>query len=223
MTKTKLCKKCGIELSKENAWSKSAIRFKPHSYCKTCEAAYNREYYKKNQAKIKKRSSEQYRRDLNNGFWATMKVGNKKHRIIFKTLSEKELFVTVRRLQIRWGICHTDLSSSENKKVDELVEERREDGKVRRYYIDTKCDECGGLIRYQHGFKICECCGLVHGDHNIEELNNTHLNAVDQGIVDRLDKLPMCSYDGNYDNLENDDAFSTFDMYYSRAYSKVLK
>ncbi len=40
MTKVKFCKKCNIELTRENCYSRSAVRFKPYGYCKSCYSKY---------------------------------------------------------------------------------------------------------------------------------------------------------------------------------------
>lgn len=52
--------------------------------------------------------------------------------------------------------------SKVNQRVEHLVEDRDEHGELHRWYESTKCDECGGAVRFNlHGFKQCEDCGLL--------------------------------------------------------------
>jgi hypothetical protein len=199
--KIKYCKKCNVELNTENCYSRSAIRFRPLSYCIKCDAKLHRKYYKENQDKIKARSTNRYKNDVNNFPTLRVKRGrdHKSFKVVFKTLTEKRSFVLLRRLQIKYGKCHVSRSAKVNQSVD--VKHRDDDGNIT--YVKMLCSECNSLVRYnKNGFKECTNCGLIQETLEFDNfVNETKRDAPSES-----------EYTDN----------GCYDAYYSEAYSNKL-
>ena len=222
--KTKHCIKCGIILTKDNANSRSGERFKPLSYCKKCERKVQQYKYNRRKCYYKRKSKHQY--DVNKYFTVNMKRGNyRPFRIQFKSLEEKKSFLLNRAIQRRWGRCHSDSSSYVDKAVDEVVQYMDQDtGTFRRYCVTAKCNvpKCGGTIRYDHlGYKVCDKCGIFYSSVNINIIEHIdYEQASTDKTKEKVDHLPSYDY-GMYDDLEQDDIYSTHDRFYSEAYKKT--
>jgi len=89
--------------------------------------------------------------------------------ITFLNQEAKKHFLLCRRLQVIG--CHPKVGheSKVGQRVEHLVEERTEHGEMHRYFIDTKCDECQGEVKFNpHGFKQCIECGLLSANFTLE-------------------------------------------------------
>ena len=141
------CRECGVRLSRDNAYKNRKMGHGYRRLCKECDK-------KKRNVNNEKRGKVSYLK---------VKAINRAKYIVFTSYAEKHSFLTLRRLQsigVHPPVGHT---SRLGQRVEHIVEERNEDtGELRRYYEETLCAECGGIIRFDdRGFKVCVNCGLL--------------------------------------------------------------
>jgi len=142
------CRSCGVKLCRENAYKN---RKRGHGYRGICKACHNKQSYDR------KRVSRTIKRSYR------LKAINRAKPIEFSSSDDKRRFLLLRRLQsigIRPSIGFT---SRLGQRVEHIVEERnKETRELKRYYLETLCSECSGIIRFDdRGFKVCVHCGLL--------------------------------------------------------------
>lgn len=206
--KKKVCRVCGERLTKENRY-----RYKSkHSIGLICKECY------------KKQRTARYQR-RNKKYTITIDRGrNPPFKLKFDSIEDRQFFSTWRRLQIRWGQCHTDPSGFAGKAVDRFIQYMDQDTMTYRQYFITETCACGGIIRYDtSGYKICDKCGWFHSTSNIIEHTYFEQDSMNEStrramMDNKEDRLPLFSY-GSYDNSNDlDDGHSTYDVYYARCY-----
>jgi hypothetical protein len=164
------CHTCGVRLSRQTAYKNPKNRRKYRRYCKECSKKQSFAYRQKNNGNRRLRLKGKYRHIL----------------IDFETLQAKKHFLLCRRLQVIG--CHPKVGneSKVGQRVEHLIEERDEHNELHRWYESTKCDECGGNVRFNaHGFKECMSCGLLSANFTLE-------NEIDNEPKDR--DLPQEEY-----------------------------
>ena len=192
------CKVCGIRLTDDNRYSAGKNK---RRYCKV----HWNEYKEKNRTK-------KYRIKVRVGI-------TRSHLIEFSSFALKNSFRVLRRLQIRWGRCHSSRSSNFNQRVEEIIEERQEDGTIHRFYQAATCSACHSEIRYdEHGYKVCSNCGLIRDDLVLPESHAENKFSHDSRAQTYL------GWDHGWeDERPPDERYSTYDRYYAAAYSKRRK
>jgi DNA-directed RNA polymerase subunit RPC12/RpoP len=195
------CRECGIKLNKDNKYPG-----KRGKICKQCD----------NLLRIKRRypSGQTYSVLLGKNKkypnFSICSVNSRKISTLknviyatFETSEEIGTFRMMRRVQKRFGRCHDSSSSRDGCRVESLnIEEKMVEEKkiVHKYYIASKCMECGNEVNYnKHGEQQCTSCGLIQGNYNLltsEPEYNSHDDAIGYSS-------------SNY---------VTYDKYYSKAY-----
>lgn len=142
------CRACGAKINRKNAYKN---RKRGRGYILICK-----------ECRKKQIISARSRRKHENPTYL-LKAINRAKPILFPSADDKRRFVTLRRLQsigVRPKVGH---SSRVGQRVEHIVEERDKDtNEIRRHYEETRCSECGGIIRYDdRGFKVCVSCGLL--------------------------------------------------------------
>jgi len=145
---SRFCCSCGVKLSRKNAYKN---RKRGKGYRRFCKNCHNKQSYDKKLLRRTKLGTYK------------VKAINRANALIFSSYNEKRSFLTLRRLQsigIHPSIGH---SSRLGQRVEHIVEERdKETRELRRYYQETLCSECDGIIRFDdRGFKVCVDCGLL--------------------------------------------------------------
>jgi len=199
----RFCISCGVKLNRKNRYKIHTHGRKYSSICKTCD---------NNKRKANRiRSGQKF----------VLKIRDRK--IEFSSIQARNEFITMRRLQAKYGRCHISYSSNTHKTVwvPRYKEVKRKDIKIiLKYYAPMTCEECGGSVVYmEHGFQVCAVCGLVVNDH----LNVIYIEpATQKKSVPPWYKytipIPETNYQG--DSSEN---VRCYDKYYAQAYSKRLK
>ena len=200
----RFCRFCGVELNKQNAYKNSNNKRKLKLICKNCDN-------KQRLARIEK-NGKIYRIKVRVGI-------TRSHLIEFSSFALKNSFRVLRRLQIRWGRCHSSRSSNFNQRVEEIIEERQEDGTIHRFYRAAACSACHSEIRYdEHGYKVCSNCGLIRDDLVLPESHAENKFSHDSRAQTYL------GWDHGWeDERPPDERYSTYDRYYAAAYSKRRK
>lgn len=212
----KTCITCGVALTPDNAYSRSAVRFKPKSYCKSCQDKADKKRHNKKRPWLNRHKRYQY--DRTKFFSIKVRRGKTQFTFRFPSLMAKHDFVVGRRLQVRYGRGHISPSSNFGKSVYVPSLEER-DGKTVKRYKRLLCDECDGIVRYSaNEFQICEDCGLIVND----RFNVIIKDSLQQ--ADTKDKkglhvpIPETKPRGDSGELVR-----CYDRYYARAYSKRLR
>jgi Zn finger protein HypA/HybF involved in hydrogenase expression len=197
MSKTSYCKVCGVELTSENRYSNGKNK---RRYCKS----HWNEYKEKNRTK---------------NYTLVLRRGRISTKLVFPTYALKNSFRVLRKIQIRFGRCHSSRSANFDQRIEDLIEKTREDGTIYRFYQDAECPECHSVIRYDsHGYKTCTSCGLIREGIN---LDYQQPNAEEMREIRRTHPARY-----NYDMLEDvpaEELYSCYDKYYARAYSRRLR
>ena len=196
------CKVCGIKLTQDNRYPSGNNRYR--RICISC--------FRKDRTERYKKCNKKYRIKVRVGI-------TRSHLIEFSSFALKNSFRVLRRLQIRWGRCHSSRSSNFNQRVEEIIEERQEDGTIRRFYQAATCSACHSEIRYdEHGYKVCSNCGLIRDDLVLPESHAENKFSHDSRAQTYL------GWDHGWeDERPPDERYSTYDRYYAAAYSKRRK
>lgn len=139
------CKFCGILLDETNQYHDRIKKIPERLMCKKC------------------RSREiAMRRSRKQSFtYKVRKDGIILRTIRFPSLVDKMNFIRLRQTMQKISRSASSYSSSVGKRVDIPVKIKRKKKVVGVVYLPLRCDECGGIIRYdERGFKVCEDCGL---------------------------------------------------------------
>lgn len=207
-SKKKYCRVCGERLTSENRYqTKSGKNL--GRVCKGCFNEKRRDAYK----------------TITKKFTITIDRGNNPpFKLEFDSIEDRQFFTTWRRLQIRWGQCHTDPSGFAGKAADRFIQYMDQDTQTFRQYFVTETCNCGGIVRYDtSGYKICDKCGWFFSHSSIIEHTHAELDTLNEPtrkamVNDKEDRLPLFSY-GSYDDSNGlDDGHSTYDVYYARGY-----
>ena len=197
------CNCCGVRLTRQNAYRRSGNRHKLRRICIDC---------------FKKQRNDKYESG-NKKFTTKVRRG----RLEFPSFEAKHEYITLRRLQARFGRGHISCSSNVNKAVyvPRYEEIEHEDGKIiLKHYERMICEECGGLVVYKkNNFQICSDCGLIAND----RLNIIYTEPTTQ--ENRMSRryrnsIPIPEVESQGDSSEN---VRCYDRYYARAYSKRLR
>jgi hypothetical protein len=78
----KRCIKCGVILTKENSYSRSAMRFKPHSYCKAHDDELRIRHHNKHRNKLRRQMKARY---VGMKFLDRLLVRERKTQLVFKS------------------------------------------------------------------------------------------------------------------------------------------
>ncbi|MCK9568677.1 hypothetical protein M0R72_07035 [Candidatus Pacearchaeota archaeon] len=146
------CRVCGIRLYRENAYKN---RKSGHGYRRLCKEC-DKERRNANNAKSGKMSRLQ------------LKGKYRKITISFQSPEAKKHFLLYRRQQVIG--CHPKVGneSKVGQRVEHLVEKQDKHGETHRWFESTKCDECGGEVRFkENGFKRCIECGLLSSNYTL--------------------------------------------------------
>lgn len=147
------CHDCGVRLSRQTAYKNPKNRRRYRTICKTCS---------------KKQTIANRAKNKQKGTPSLLKGKYRKITIAFQSQDSRKHFLLCRRLQVIG--CHPKVGheSKVNQRVEHLVEDRDEHGEIHRWFEDTKCDECGGEVRFNaHGFKQCISCGLLSANYTL--------------------------------------------------------
>lgn len=149
------CKICGVKLTLENRYMSG--KNKHRRMCKTCFNEQKKKYYEECTKKPPT---------------IIMERVYTSQRIEFSGFFSRNEFLAMRRIQARFSKEAIGESSRCNQQVEHVTEtEDKTTGDIHRTYTISKCDECGGTIRYDsHGDKVCEDCGLIDGVVVLEKL-----------------------------------------------------
>ena len=198
-----VCKNCGQLLNTDNSYVRDDTKSHLHSYCRKC---YIKIQQSRNSGVVK--PPRQYYYLINNN-----------RKVFFPSKEEKDRYLAERRTLSKFSCIQDHYSSrvgcTEFSGTSETM----------------LCDQCGGLLRYNdHGELECTVCQLI---------SEYPTNEIDRSLS--FDKLPYRAnyYKDTLKPLENtrdsswsyesqhwyDDEFNdgSFDVYYSKAYSKKLK
>lgn len=208
---TRTCRKCGVVLTPDNAYSRIQEVFVPFGYCKKCDKIRRSKNYNSQKRKI-------------------LHVGNKKFttkvrrgKVEFPSFQAKHEFLAMRRIQARFGRGHISCSSNINKAVYvPRYEEIEQDNEtiILKHYEPLKCEECDGLVLYKdNNYQVCSDCGLIAND----RLNIINIEPFPQ--ANKLSgpfrySIPITETEPLGDSSEN---IRCYDRYYARAYSKRLR
>lgn len=213
----KTCIICRVVLTPDNAYSRSAIRFKPMSYCKSCQDEIDKKRHKKKRHWRNSKKRSHY--DRTKVFVTKVRRGKTTLTLTFSTPKEKHDFMAGRRLQATYGRGHISPSSNFGKSVCVPTLEER-DGKTIKRYKQLLCEDCNGIVRYSaNEFQICEDCGLVVNDRFNVIFIDSHRQA-NSTTERKRPSIPIPETEQRGDSGEH---IRCYDRYYARAYSKRLR
>lgn len=145
--KRKVCKFCGVRLTRQNAYISSQNKHRLRKICIECHNKLRIERTRKRRSKSRP---------------ILLKAINREQEIRFDNYIEKRRFVIIRKLQNIGHRPAIGFCSRVGQRVEHIVEERDKDNNVHRFYQEMRCSECSGLIRFdERGFKACVECGLL--------------------------------------------------------------
>lgn len=214
---TRTCRKCGVVLTPDNAYSRIREAFVPQSYCMACQKERERARYNSDPKTKIKRVLSNYEKKKK----YTTKV--RRGKVEFPSFQAKHDFLAMRRIQARFGRGHISCSSNINKAVYvPRYEEIEQDNEtiILKHYEPLKCEECGGLVLYKdNNYQVCSDCGLIAND----RLNIINIEPFPQ--ANKLSgpfrySIPITETEPLGDSSEN---IRCYDRYYARAYSKRLR
>ena len=150
---SRVCRLCKVKLTRDNAYKQQSNFRRTLHICKDCrkkQIIAARSVMKQNKGPI------------------LLKGKYRKITISFQSQEAKKYFLHCRRQQVIG--CHPKVGneSKVGQRVEHLVEKKDKHGEIHRWFEDTKCDECGGEVRFkENGFKRCIACGLLSSNYTL--------------------------------------------------------
>ena len=192
-----VCRKCGTILHLGNCYERDDTRSHLHTYCKPCFI----ELQKYRNSEIVKPPRQYYY------------LINKKRPVFFDTKAEKEKYLADRKSLAKFSYIKDDYSSRV--------------GCTESYgSSNLLCEQCGGTLRCNdHGELECTICHLIADYPFLEVERNLAFdkNPYKQNYYKDTSKISYGSRESSYYYESDEFNDGSFDVYYSKAYSKKLR